>query len=140
MSFSFYKNIDYIKNKSFGAVISIKNNEYQINNRSLYIVQNLCLYNLFSLEGYYQGVKKVTNYKYNIPVLINYDLILISSLGIKEYDNLWINFNNVHCFDELNNIVFKSGSKLIFNNSRNYYNKQIEKINTINKIIKRNNK
>lgn len=140
MSFSFYKNIEYIINNDHGSLIVSLNETIQVSNRALYIIELILNANLMSAQSYNKGIKYLTNYKYNIPIVINHTFALLQSKANKNYETIWINYNQVSHIDNENYIIFKSGKKIKFNNSLNYYENQINKINMILQLDLFNNK
>lgn len=133
-SFSFFKNIEYIKNTASGAVIFSNNKAYFIKERSYYIVNYLCIKHLTSLNGYNDAVKNIFNYYRNIPVVLNDNLILIYTNSLKDYHNIFINFSNINEINKVKDgllITFKSGNNLTVEISLNYYRSQLKRINKI---------
>lgn len=132
-SFSFFQNIEYISNNKEGVIICINNESFQINNRAAYIIEHLCKLNFTSLLTYNKSVKYLSKYKYNLPLVLNKNLILVPSKAIKEYDCLWINYQQVIAFKD-NYIYFESGNMINFNNTNKYWNNQVKKISEIKKL------
>lgn len=138
-SFSFYQNLEYVKNSLDGSIIYINNTMYNSKRRSKYIIELILKAHLTTIKGYYQGVSYYLNYKYNIPICLNKELILIQSGSIKEYDTFWINYAKVKIISN-NTIHFHSGNKLKYNNSDSYWVNQIKKVNKIISLIEQLNK
>ena len=138
--FCFYQNLEYYTNDSNGSILFSNNKPYLIKERSLYITNHLAKRYLTSVNSYFKALKEVISSKYNNPLYLDLKMILIASKGIKEYENIWINFSNIKNFEISNKqtiIIFHSGNKLSLNVGKNYLVKQINKIKEIESYLKK---
>ena len=129
-SFSFYQNIEYIKNNIEGSIIYINNIKYSSNKRTKYIIEFILKIHFTSIRSYYTSISYYLNYKYNIPICLGNRLILIQSGSIKNYETFWINYNQVKKI-KANTIYFWSGNKIDYFNKHSYWINQINKASKI---------
>ena len=138
--FCFYQNLEYYTNDSNGSILFSNNKPYLIKERSLYITNHLAKRYLTSVNSYFKALKEVISSKYNNPLYLDLKMILIASKGIKEYENIWINFaliKNYRISNDLTEIYFESGNKLVIKTSKTYLIKQISKIKEIENYLKK---
>lgn len=135
-AFSFYQNIEYIKNSLNGSTIYINNIKYCSNYRTKYIIDQILKVHFTSINSYSQSISYYLRYKYNIPVYLSNKLILIQSGSMKNYETFWINYNQVV---KISNkiIYFLSGNKISYSNKDSYWFNQIKKVETIAKLFER---
>lgn len=126
--------IKYIINTPYGSKI-IKQGEIvesKLNNLS--IIKRLCLQNLFTYEGYLKAATKIFNVKHNIPVYINKDNLFIPIKRVRDYDNIWINYQMVVTYyktQDKTTVVFNDYEKIIINLKYNLFHKRVELLNHI---------
>lgn len=142
-SFSFFQNTEYIINDSFGSKVFYNDKILFFKERALYVMDYLCRLKLTSLKSYNEGVRNISNYKYNIPIYLNEEQIFIAISNIKEFENIWINYakiSNIEAYEEETIINFKSGNQIKIAKNPVFFNKQFEKINKIKKYLQKWNK
>ncbi|CCV63810.1 predicted competence protein ComK [Alteracholeplasma palmae J233] len=125
--------MDYIINTHKGCKVFDKNNkEYPVT--QLTYVKKLCEKQLFTYEGYLKAVSNILNMKYKIPLYINSKIILFSTSGYRNYENIWINYQTIKTVDFYEKTIlftFFSQQILRIQMTKCQYQRQIEKINKI---------
>lgn len=130
-----FQTINYIENTALGTKINTHLTEKYYKESSIYIINYICLAHLKSYKSYKEAIKKIFNYHYNIPLILNENIILIPTENIQSYNNKWINISNVKLITKVSNdetkLMFKNGLEYTFNISTdkiNTYTKRIDKI------------
>jgi competence transcription factor ComK len=126
--------IEYIIQTHKGTKIYQTNGEFEVSNRSIYVVKQLCEQALFSYEGYIKSVKKLIDRKYKIPVVIDQSTKLIPTKNTKSYDNVWLNYEAIQSIKKVHDtleIFFYSGKKIYMNISFLTIKAQINDLITI---------
>ncbi|MFA5693045.1 MAG: competence protein ComK [Acholeplasmataceae bacterium] len=129
--------INYIKNEQNNTVINPS--EIIYDKRALRFIKDLCIHNLFTLEGYFKSVRTVLNIKQKIPIYINNQIILFYLKGLSIYDNVFINYIEINkivknCYNII--VIFKDNEKLSLNIS---YYEYLNHVKRVQKIIKYKN-
>ncbi|HEY8395746.1 MAG TPA: competence protein ComK [Bacilli bacterium] len=94
------------------------------------IFEQLCLQELTTLKGRIDAVKKLFDYKYNVPVFVNSDLLFFKVRDEKIY---WINFVQISSIIKTKigtDFAFKDGTllktKANYRSSLNAYKKTLK--------------
>jgi len=94
----------------------------------------MCYKYLFDYQGYKNAIKRVFGYKYKIPLYIDTQIQLIPTERIKNYENIWVNFQAIEKIVPLDGdleIQFYSGHKLRIKVSMKTMKKQIKRLEQI---------
>lgn len=82
----------YYIEKDKHTIIVTTTKKFKINISFKKVINKLCLDNLSTLEGRMEAVKEKFAFKYNIPIYINNDIILMK---VKLKHNYWINICSI---------------------------------------------
>lgn len=135
-SFSFYRNIEYIRNDADGSKIYIEKDFIQVKERVNYIIEYICKSYLTSFKSYREATNNLFSYAYCCPLILNNNVVFIFTKGFKNYDNIAINYSLIKRVQETKNgleITFNSLNKLTVDKTINSFYKTVEKIEKINK-------
>jgi competence transcription factor ComK len=121
--------IEYMMHHPEGLLVYQTDQILQLPMTSKRYIKTLCEQALFSYEGYLKACQKQTGISYRIPVVIDFETMLIPSGGIRVYETIWINFpaiSQMHETDQGVMLTFISGRRLRLEISRMQWMKQIE--------------
>jgi len=121
--------IEYIQNKTHGSTIFYQDKEVYSKRSAIYEIKNLCIQHFFSYEGYIESVKKLTQERKLIPVVMDDEHSFLPTSRVRDYENIWINVGAIYQLNPKNNeveIVFYSGRKLYVRHSLNYLKNKIK--------------
>lgn len=102
----------YIKDQNNDSIIKCLNKEELIYNKSSFsVVKKLCKDNLIDYYSYIKILKNKIEFKYNLAIYLNPNLILFNIYSIRNKNNIWINYKElIGCYNENDYFVF------LFNN------------------------
>ncbi len=126
--------IEYILHEKNQTVIYQTDEVVTYNESNLSIIKRICLYHLFTYEGYLKAIKYYFNFHYHIPIYIDEELQLFSTGGVKEYENIWINYASIESIIYLDKgikLTFTSHRILIIALSRQSFHEQIKRLAAI---------
>ncbi len=126
--------IEYIVNENNQTIIYQDDGKITKNVFNLTVVKQLCLTHLFTYDGYIKAVKKQLNYAYRIPVYIDEGLQLIATKGVRDYDNIWVNYASVTAINYVGNrvsVAFTSHRKIDLGLTRLAFSEQIKRLTVI---------
>jgi|GEM_PF-5973629 len=136
---NFYQSIEYFYNNNDGTKIITINEDLTYKYSAKHLVNILCNISLTSLNSYNKSIRKIFNFKYNNPIVLNKITLLVIG-NINNYDTVFINYNNVYEIKSINEdkVLFKfySNRELIINKSYDYIDKQIDKITNVKRYLK----
>lgn len=136
---NFYQSIEYFYNNNDGTKIITINEDLTYKYSAKHLVNILCNISLTSLNSYNKSIRKVFNFKYNNPIVLNKITLLVIG-NINNYDTVFINYNNVYEIKSINEdkVLFKfySNRELIINKGYDYIDKQIDKITNVKRYLK----
>jgi len=130
--------IAILKNKNKTIIIDVDNIRV-INKNIKFIIECNCLINGSNLNGRKEFIKKLLNIHYKIPIIINYNIILLQINSIKNNNSLFIILNKIKDYKEINNnLNILCVNNYVFSNniSKNSFEKLIINGIKINNIIK----
>lgn len=87
--------IEYIINNASGCLVFQNGTSIQNSKTNLGYVKQLCMDNLFTYEGYLKSVRYLFNKHYLIPVYVNEIVMLIPTKRVRDYENIWINYQAI---------------------------------------------
>src|SRR5690554_3670876 len=136
---NFYQSIEYFYNNNDGTKIITINEDLTYKYSAKHLVNILCNISLTSLNSYNKSIRKIFNFKYNNPIVLNNDLNKTSKLNlINFYQSIEYFYNNndgtkIITINE--DLTYKYSAKHLVNilcnislTSLNSYNKSIRKI------------
>lgn len=136
---NFYQDIEYCYNNNYGSRLITINGKLDYKYSAKHLVNLLCNISLTSLSSYNKSIKKLFNFKYNNPIVLN-KITLIVIGNINSYETIFINYNNISKIDIISEeeVLFKfySNKELIVNKKYEYIKKQIDKINDVKRYLK----
>lgn len=102
----------YLKEKNYKTKIVYEDKEKVVDIITNKFIDNLCISFLSTKQGRITAFKKLFKYKYNVPIFINKNILLMK---IKAKDIIWVNFLLIlKIYKEIDCIIiiFKCGKKL----------------------------
>lgn len=128
--------MNYLRRDVNGTLISI-NGSIEHNLRSVkYLVNEMCVKNLSTYEGRTKAIAKIFNYKTLTPIFINTSLFLFPTASLREYNMIFINYEEVLSYvkyDYKTKITFNDLTSLIVDASYYKISNQIKRIKIIKK-------
>lgn len=126
--------IEYIKHNNLLTYVYKTYETNIIHKPVISYIKTMCYQHLFDYQGYKNAIKRVFGYKYKIPLYIDTQIQLIPTERIKNYENIWVNFQAIEKIISLDSnleIQFYSGHKLRIKVSMNTMKKQIKRLEQI---------
>lgn len=126
--------IEYIIHEDHQAVIYQTDDQQSYQKSTLSIIKSICMNHLFTYGGYIKAVKYHFGYQYHIPIYIHEGLQLIATKGVRDYENIWINYASVTSISYVDNrliLRFTSCKEIEIQMTRLVLNKQIKRLQAI---------
>ena len=124
----------YIKRSSQGTMFSRKNKVYIPKGLKQYI-NELCISNLSTFQGREKAAGILLSRKSILPIYVNKDICLFPTESIRNYDCIYINYNELLSFKGLSSnetkIIFYDLSEISVNISYEKIKKQVVRVQTI---------
>lgn len=123
--------IEYIQNDMHGSTIFYQDKEVYSKRSAFYEIKQLCYQHFFSYEGYIKSIKKMTNERKLIPIIINQEHVFLPTSRVRNYENKWINIESIYQInpkDKGVEIIFFSGRKLYVDYSLQQLKNKLKRI------------
>ena len=124
----------YIKRSSEGTMISGSSKEY-VTKGLRQSINDMCISNLSTFEGRERAAGVILNRKSVLPIYVNKDVFLFPTESIRNYECIYINYNELLSFKGISNnetmIVFYDLSEVHIHISFEKIRKQISRVQTI---------
>ncbi len=115
-------------------------NSFVIHNTTKKIIENSCEYFGSSLEGRQKGTFRLTGITHKVPIIVEETnkLIFFPTSSPKNSNCGWISLKHIDYYYKINNrvcIEFKTGNKLVFDESFNTIDNQILRASRLESVL-----
>lgn len=128
-----------IKNHSLGTIFYYnQDKKYILKQRATHYIKILASLFLIDIKRYEFYIKKFTNIKYKIPLILDENTIFIRIKNERDFDHLWINYHEISHYSYLENqthIHFKNGYQYAISTTQGELERYDEKIKAISSFI-----
>jgi len=124
----------YIKRSTEGILVT-GNKKVFMSKGLKQLINDLCIRNLSTFEGRERAARVLLNRKSILPIYVNDDICLFPTESIRNYACIYINYNELLSFKEMNKdetkIIFYDLSEIFVNVSSEKIRKQLVRVQTI---------